>query len=70
MSDEQSTKMFQICETDLSEIERVLPEWHAELAKLNSPRLRTQMRRIKDILSNVRWEYGPWSDVEVIPADE
>lgn len=66
---QRGSRMFQIHEADLAELEKIIPaisdghmgEWN--------PRERTQFRRAKDILSNVRWNYGPHTDVETIPAE-
>lgn len=63
-------RLYQIYERDLVELERMLPELIEPLYASNQPRIRVQARRIKDILSNVRWNYGPHTNVEVIPADE
>jgi hypothetical protein len=62
--------MFQITEDDLAELERLLPEV-ADAVSFGtepgaSPRIRTQLNRVKTILSNVRWNYGPPSEVERI----
>lgn len=62
-------KMFQINETDLSELERTLPCLADTMMAILNPRLRVQWRRVQTILSNVRWNYGPPTDVTVIPAD-
>jgi hypothetical protein len=66
-------KLFQINEEDLATLEHTLPQLQdalfPELANpLVAPRLRVQLRRVKDILSNVRWNYGPPMNVEIIPA--
>ena len=59
-------KEFRIAETDLVDLERILPEFQDTMILNMCPRLRTQIRRIKEILSNVRWGYGPFSDVTVL----
>lgn len=58
-----------INEEDLAELERVIPEISDSLMHHLSPRMRTQLRRIKEILSNVRWRYGPPLIVESFPAN-
>lgn len=59
-----------INEDDLGELERVIPQLaEAATPSLNN-RLRVQLRRCKTILSNVRWEYGPPCEVEIIPDNE
>lgn len=63
------SRMFQIYESDLAELEKIVPAMSDHFMGKLSPRLRTQLRRAKDILSNVRWNYGPHDEVEVIPAE-
>jgi len=62
-------KVFQIHEEDLAELERTLPQLSESMLPVLTPCLRTQLRRCKIILSNVRWNYGPPTDVEQIPAE-
>lgn len=62
-------RRFQISEDDLAELEHTLPQLQdalfPELANpLIAPRLRRQLNRVKDILSNIRWGYGPPLEVE------
>ena len=63
-------RLFQIYETDLAELEQMLPELCEALDKVTSPRLRVKIRRVKDIISNVRWNYGPHTDVTIIPCGD
>lgn len=64
------TPMFQISQSDLEELERIIPEWCWKfmMKELDSPRGRSQFERVKRILSDVRWHYGPWTGVTIIPA--
>jgi hypothetical protein len=72
------SKLFQITEDDLAELERLTPELQEALAREmarpeGANRIRVQLRRIKEILSNVRWYYGPPSEVKIIevpPTEE
>lgn len=71
----RGTKSFHICEPDLAELERILPQIQDALFpqlanKAIAGRLRVQLRRVKDILSNVRWDYGPPLEVHIVPADD
>jgi hypothetical protein len=66
---QRGTRMFQIHESDLAELEKIIPAMSDSHMGEWSPRERTQLRRAKDILSNVRWNYGPHTDVEIIPAE-
>lgn len=63
-------KLFQINEDDLAELDHVLPELFAVTmtgyTDDSAPRVRKQMRRVQEIISRVRWDYGPWSEVEKI----
>ncbi len=67
-------KLFQINEDDLSALEHVLPQLasdlYRELAGPAAPRIRKQLRQAQEILSKVRWNYGPPTDVQIIPAGE
>lgn len=64
------SRLFQIYEDDLAELERILPEFANRLfqAPLDN-KVRVQLRRCQTILSNVRWNYGPPTDVEVQVVD-
>lgn len=61
-----SERLHQITESDLADLERLLPDicW-AVIDKLD-PSLRTKFRRAQTILSNVRWRYGPPENVQRI----
>ncbi len=64
-----SARLFQIYEDDLAELERTLPQLADALMPVLDNRLRVQLRRCKEIVSMVRWNYGPPGEVEIIPAD-
>jgi hypothetical protein len=65
-----SVRLFQIAEPDLAELERVLPQIaDAMMAQLN-PRLRVQWRKVQEIVTNVRWNYGPPLECIIIPCEE
>lgn len=57
-------KLFQIYEDDLIEIERSLPILAESLDIMNDRRLKVHLRRLKRIVSDVRWNYGPHDNVE------
>lgn len=63
------SKLFQIHEEDLAELERILPDICDRYMQVLDNRLRVQFRRLQTILSQVRWNYGPPQQVEIIPAD-
>lgn len=60
-------QLFQVTEDDLGELERTIPQLADALLPVMNARLRVQLRRVQSILSNVRWSYGPPTDVERIP---
>ena len=69
-------RQFQITEDDLAELERTLPQFADALFPVfaDQPaagnKLRTQIRRVQQIMLNVRWNYGPPSEVHRVPADQ
>ncbi len=60
------SKLLQIYDDDLSDLERAIPEIADRLMGSMDNALRTKLRRVQTILSNVRWGYGPPSHVEKI----
>jgi hypothetical protein len=62
--------LFQIKEQDVGELERTLPQLADALMPILDNRLRVQLRRCQTILSKVRWNYGPPSEVDIVPADD
>lgn len=63
-------KLFQIYEEDLAELEKIIPQLAESLMPSLDNKKRVQLRRCQSILSSVRWNYGPPSEVEIIPADD
>ncbi|MCH8343701.1 MAG: hypothetical protein IH983_06910 [Planctomycetes bacterium] len=64
------SKLFQINEDDLGALEATLPQLADALMPVLNNKLRVQIRRVQQILSDVRWDYGPPTDVEIIPVDD
>ena len=67
------SQMFRIQEDDLAELERAIPRLADRLTcaeNLLDNKLRTNLRRMQTILSNVRWNYGPPSEIEIRPVDD
>lgn len=62
-------RMLQIYDDDLSTLERTLPQLSDALMPVLDNRLRMKLRQVQKILSDVRWNYGPPSNVEVISSD-
>lgn len=72
MSDERMPKgerLFQIYGDDLATLEQDCAAICDRLMAYLTPALKTRARRIKRVLSDVRWNYGPPDQVEIIPAD-
>lgn len=65
-------KLFQINESDLQDLEHTLPTLFERLSLLqpSTNADKVAARRVQRILSSVRWNYGPYSEVTVIPAEE
>lgn len=63
-------KLYQINADDLATLEELAPQlvWMLD-EKMNDTAVRMKARRIKEILSNVRWEYGPPSEIEKMEGD-
>lgn len=62
-------KTFSIHEDDLAELERTVPELVERWMPAPDNPAKVKIRRVQAILSKVRWNYGPHSDVVDIPAD-
>jgi len=59
-------KQYQITADDLASLEEFLPELcFASGELLNNTAIRVKYRRVKEILSNVRWGYGPPAEVHI-----
>ncbi len=61
------SKLFQIKEDDLGALEATLPQLADALMPVLNNRLRVQLRRAQQVLSDVRWNYGPPSEVQIVP---
>lgn len=54
------SKLFHIYESDLSILETALPVLQdALMERACEPSIQVRLQEVKDILSNVRWNYGP-----------
>lgn len=60
---------FQISEDDLAALEHTLPQLLDMDYATMDPKRRTQWRRVREIIANVRWNYGPPLECKVLPAD-
>jgi hypothetical protein len=65
------TRMFQVYENDLQKLEHALPLLHDALGLgLNRPDVQVLIEEVKEIISNVRWNYGPHTLVATVRGDE
>ncbi len=64
------SKLFQIKEDDLGALEATLPQLADALMPVLNNRLRVQLRRVQQVLSDVRWNYGPPSEVQSVPPND
>lgn len=69
----RGTRLFQINEGDLAELERSVPELcrlATEIEGYNEAHwIKAMIRRVQKIVVDVRWDYGPPSEVHSIPDD-
>lgn len=63
-------KLFRVTEDDLAELERILPQLGESLVPVLNNRTRVQLRRCQSILSDIRWNYGPPTEVAPSPINE
>jgi predicted sugar kinase len=60
-------KLFQVYEADLQKLEHALPRLQEFCGTAaNRPDVYVLLEEIKGIVSNVRWDYGPHTDVSKI----
>jgi hypothetical protein len=70
------SESFQVSEEDLAELEHTLPKAFMDLQMFtanNHPsanRVRVQFSRVQKILTNIRWRYGPWEQVQIVDPNE
>jgi hypothetical protein len=65
-------KLFQIKEDDLETLEQVLPALLGDpriMPLMNDAAMRAKFRRLQQVIVNVRWNYGPPSEVEATEGD-
>lgn len=59
------SRLFQIHEDDLQKLENALPRLHDAFGlALNRPDVQVLLEEVKEIISNVRWNYGPHTAVQ------
>ena len=63
-------RLYQIYEDDLVYLESTLPMFQDIMIDRMDNALRIKFRRLKELLSNIRWNYGPPSDIYIIDRGE
>lgn len=71
----QGTKSYTVTESDLVDLEKILPDvfWGMLPLMVNEEfarRLRVKWRRVQSIVSDIRWGNGPPSEVGIISAGD
>lgn len=61
-------KTYRIRGEDLATLEEILPKLVSALYPVMDNRIRGQVRRVQKVLQDVRWDYGPPDEVEVLPV--
>lgn len=65
------SKLFQITEEDLAMLEQQLPAiLDATMLACNDAMIRKRWQAVQEVVKNVRWNYGPPSEVETFDANE
>lgn len=70
---EQVTKTFFVPEPDLAILERSLAVLHdcaSTSPSYFNPEVQVSIEELKRIVSDIRWSYGPFSYVKIIPASD
>lgn len=68
---QMTESLFQVYETDLSLLERELPSLMGDaLVSCNDAMTRKRWEAVKAVLSNVRWNYGPPTQVKTDEGEE
>jgi hypothetical protein len=63
-------KLFRIYEDDLAKLETMLPRLADALGvAMNRPDVQVMVGEVKEIVSNVRWDYGPHTEVKRITGN-
>lgn len=60
------SRSLHIYDEDLAVLESLIPELCESLREKTNNAHRVKMRRVKEILSNVRWNYQPHTDIEIV----
>lgn len=64
------SRLYQIHEQDLADLEQLMPVICESIGRELDSAEKIRVRRIQKILSDVRWNYGPHSEVENIEDSE
>lgn len=64
------SRLYRITEEDLAILESELPRLlESSMMECNDPIIRKRWEMVKSIVSNVRWDYGPPTEVHRAPCD-
>ena len=63
-------KLFSINEDDLKTLEECLPKLTLRIGPDTTNADRVMIRRVQQVMQNVRWDYQPHSEIEHIPDTE
>lgn len=63
-------KLFQINEDDLAELERSIPRLCEIVADRMGGAERAMLRRVQRVLTDVRWNYQPHREHEIVEGGE
>ncbi len=62
-----SSTLYQVHEEDLAALERELPALlHEAYPACNDPLTRKRWEAVRDIITRIRWSYGPPTDVSTV----
>lgn len=67
------SRLYQLTEDELVTLEHEIPMLCSEVSGLVNSEYRTRfnarIRRLQAVLTNIRWQHQPWSNVGRIPCD-
>lgn len=65
----ETTRLFQITEADLAELEYTLPLLADAMMMHLTPNMKRKWLVVQKILTSVRWNYGPPISVQEVSGD-
>lgn len=65
------SRLFQVYEDDLRTLETALPRLQDALReRACDPAVQVALQEVKDILSNIRWNYGPPQEMQRVDVEK